>query len=137
VPARRVKVEFYDHAGAKHTISIEGSITKEKITRVLDYVELMGRVPDSFADRPGTTTERKLERVRALVDHFQGKAFTSADVQQAYEQRHGERIALSTVCTYLSRFVDRGVVVRSGSSSQWLYSAKPAGTFSWDNIVQK
>ena len=42
--------------------------------------------------------QRKLERVRTLLDGFQGKAFTSADVQQAYEQRHGERIALSTVC---------------------------------------
>jgi len=137
VPARKVKVEFFDDVGTKHTITIDGAITKEKISRVLDYVELMGRIPNTPNNGSLRTAQQKFERIRDLLAQFQGRAFRSSDVQQAYEQIHGESIALSTVCTYLSRFVDRGVVLRSGSSAEWLYTVKPPGAFSWNNIVPK
>lgn len=137
MPARKVKVEFFDDGGAKHTITIEGPVTKEKVCKVLDYVELMGRLPATAHDNYGRASVHKFERLRDLLTEFQGRAFKSSDIQQAYEQRYGESIALSTVCTYLSRFVDRGLVLRSGSSAEWLYTVKPPGTFSWSNIVPK
>lgn len=137
VPARKVKVEFFDDIGTKHTITLEGAITKEKIGRVLDYVELMGRLPNPPGDGLRQPARQKFERVRDLLSEFQGRAFRSIDIQHAYEERHGEPIGLSTVCTYLSRFVDRGVVLRSGSSAEWLYTVKQPGTFSWDSVLSK
>ncbi len=137
MPARKLKIEFFDDVGTKHTITIEGAITKEKITRLLDYVELMGRLPTTKLGDPFHPAHQKFEKIRDLLSQFQGRAFRSTDIQQAYEQRHGESIALSTVSTYLSRFVDRGVVLRSGSSAEWLYTLKPPGTFSWDSVLSK
>jgi len=137
VPARKVKVEFFDDIGTKHTITVEGAITKDKISRVLDYVELMGRLHTSQHEGPRESPRRKFERIRDLLSQFQGRTFRSNEIQQAYQQRHGEPIALSTVCTYLSRFVDRGVVLRSGTSAEWLYTAKPQGTLSWGNVFSK
>jgi len=137
VPARKVKVEFFDDVGTKHTITVEGAITKDKISRVLDYVELMGRLHASQHGDPRESSHQKFERIRDLLPQFQGRTFRSNEIQQAYQQRHGEPIALSTVCTYLSRFVDRGVVLRSGSSAEWLYTVKPQGALSWDSVFSK
>lgn len=137
MPARKLKVEFFDDVGTKHTIALEGAITKDKIGRVLDYVELMGRLPNSSSNSPRQPARDKFQRIRDLLSEFQGRAFRSSDIQHAYEERHGEPIALSTVCTYLSRFVDRGVVLRSGSPSEWLYIVKQPGTFSWDSVLSK
>lgn len=134
--ARRVRIEFFDRGGAKHTITIDGAVTRDKIAKILDYVELMGDLPTPIGSE-SSGAAKKLERVRELLPEFQGRAFRSDDVRQAYEQRYGQAITLSTVCTYLSRFVDRGVVLRSGSPAQWLYTVKPPGTFSWNNIIQK
>lgn len=137
VPARRIKIEFYDQVGAKHTITIDGEVNKEKVAKVLDYVELMGRTSAPTTPDSTSTTARKFERIRSLLIGFKGKAFRSTEVKDAYRQTHGEEIPLSTVCTYLSRFVDKGVVLRSGSPSQWLYTVKEPGTFSWNNLIQK
>jgi hypothetical protein len=137
VPAQRVKVEFFDQVGTRHTITIDGNVTKEKIAKVLDYVELMGTLGSSVENSSASTVEKKFERIRDLLADFQGRVFRSGDIKQAYEQRHGEGISLSTVCTYLSRFVDKGIVLRSGSPAQWLYTTKQPGTFSWNNIIQK
>jgi len=137
VPARKVKVEFFDDIGTKHTITIEGAITKDKISRVLDYVELMGRLHTSQHEDPRESPRRKFERIRDLLPQFQGRTFKSNEIQEAYQQRHGEPIALSTVCTYLSRFVDRGAVLRSGTSAEWLYTVKSQGTLSWDSVFSK
>jgi hypothetical protein len=137
VPARRIKIEFYDQVGTKHTITIDGEVNKEKVTKILDYVELMGRASAPTTSDSALTAGKKFERIRGLLVAFKGKAFRSTDVKDAYRQTHGEEISLSTVCTYLSRFVDKGVVLRSGSPSQWLYAVKEPGTFSWNNLIQK
>jgi len=137
VPARRVKIEFFDQVGTKHTITIEGEVTKDKVTKILDYVELMGRAAAPMKPDLPATAAKKFERMADLLLTFQGRAFRSADVKEAYKQTHGEEIPLSTVCTYLSRFLDKGVVLRSGSPSQWLYTVKEPGTFSWNNLIQK
>ena len=137
VPTRRVKVEFFDQVGTRHTITVDGTVTKEKIARILDYVELMGSLSPSGELGTRPTVEAKFERIRDLLTSFQGRPFRSGDIRQAYERRHGETISLSTVCTYLSRLLDKGVVLRSGSPAQWLYTTKHPGTFSWSNIIQK
>ena len=137
MPARRIKIEFYDQVGTKHTITIDGEVNKEKVTKILDYVELMGRASGPTTSDSALTAGKKFERIRGLLESFKGKAFRSTDVKDAYTQTHGEEISLSTVCTYLSRFVDKGVVLRSGSPSQWLYTVKEPGTFSWNNLIQK
>jgi len=42
LPTKRFKIEFLDDHGIKHTLSLEGNVPKEKISQILDYVELMG-----------------------------------------------------------------------------------------------
>jgi len=124
---KRVKIQFTDDHGTKHTVTIEGQITREKVSQLLDYVELMaGTVGGPSSERSFLSVpSHKFDRLTALVlGRFSGRIFSSKDVQREYEAVYNDRPALSTVSTYLSRLVDKGLVTRSGSSSQWRYAVR-------------
>ena len=137
MPAQRVKIEFYDGGGTKHTLCVEGCLSKEKISKVLDYVELMGRIPQASSGVLEGSVKSKFECIRELATLYLSRPFKSQDIQQKYEERYGQRISLSTASTYLSRLVDRGVLERSGGAGGWTYVMKPPGTLSWTNILDK
>ena len=124
LPVKRLRIEFYDDSGCRHTISLEGPLTRDKIARILDYAELMGGLssPSTGSD-PSQYARTKLDRVRDLVVHgFRERTFCSDDVRRQYQQLYVDSIPLTTVATYLSRLVDRGLLHRSGSSGRWRYS---------------
>ena len=131
MPAHRVKIEFYDKEGIKHTMGIEGRVTKDKVGKVLDYIELMGGVEGvtpgtNFIQKP---TNNRFDRLLSLVlTHFPGRAFLSKDVQKTYKSIYEDDVPLSTISTYLSRLVDRGVLTRDGSSFEWRYAVKSIGS---------
>jgi hypothetical protein len=121
---KRLRIDFYDDSGCRHTISLEGPLTREKIARILDYAELMGGLSSpSTSHDPSQYARTKLDRVRDLVVHgFRESTFSSDDVRRHYQQLYVEPILLTTVATYLSRLVDRGLLRRSGSPGRWRYS---------------
>lgn len=123
---RRIRIEFWDHQGAKHTLSVDGHLTREKVARILDYVELMGTAsPDPSLQR-APSVRRKVDRIWDLVvTQFREKAFfISSDVKAVYEQVYGEMITHSTVSTYLGRLRDRGLLDRAGSPGEWRYTVR-------------
>mgnify|MGYP002153794604 CR=1 FL=1 len=128
---KRVKIQFTDDHGTKHTVTVEGQITREKVSQLLDYVELMaGTVGRSSSERSLVSVPRnKFDRLMALVlGRFSGRIFSSKDVQREYEVVYNDRPALSTVSTYLSRLVDRGLVTRSGGPNEWRYAVRQAAS---------
>lgn len=121
---KRVRIEFYDDAGCRHAISLEGPLTRDKISRILDYAELMGGLSSaSTAHDPSQYARTKFDRVRDLVVHrLRETTFSSDEVARLYQGLYAEPIPLTTVATYLSRLVDRGFLHRSGSPGRWRYS---------------
>jgi len=121
-----VKVDFIDEQGTKHSISIEGNITREKVAKVLDYVELMGAAPKTNKPLPEIRSPKNLfERIQNLIgSYFLEKIFVSKEIRELYREVYGEYISLSTISTYLSRLVDKGILARSGSSFEWKYTLK-------------
>jgi hypothetical protein len=121
---KKIKIEFFDSDGVKHTIALEGSISREKIAKILDYVELMGGAYSS--EKPSLSQiqeDNKFEKVKKLLLYnFSDKIFVSKDVQKAYFDFYGESISLSTISTYLSRLADRNFLVKTGSSGEWRYA---------------
>jgi hypothetical protein len=121
---KRLRIEFYDDSGCRHTVSLEGPLTREKIARILDYAELMGGLSSPVRNHDSSEYGRtKLDRVRDLVVHgLRERTFSSDDVRRHYQQLYADPIPLTTVATYLSRLVDRGLLHRSGSPGRWRYS---------------
>jgi len=120
---KRIRIDFYDDSGCRHTISLQGPVTRDKIGRILDYAELMGGLSSHTSPSSSPRYSRtKLERLRDLLLHKLREAtFSSDQVRNLYEEFYGEPIPLTTVATYLSRLVDRGFLRRSGSPGRWHY----------------
>lgn len=111
---KRVKIEIAGGTGEKITIMLEGSISRERILRVMDMLQLLETASDEErSPEPGEMS--KFDKVQRLLRRkFPDGWFTSQDVMVAYEDLYDEPIGLSTVSTYLARLVDRGVVSKSG-----------------------
>jgi len=110
LPQRRVRLEVVGDDGDRLTIILEGRVSREKILQLADLLELYS----GPVDRP-VPAENKLTRLARMIEkRFPYVEFTSRDVAEAYELEYGERLALSTASTYLSRLAERGFLERAG-----------------------
>jgi hypothetical protein len=121
---RRLKVEFYDTEGVRHSIAIDGPVTKEKVGKILDMVELMSGTPQASATALGLSP-RKFDRLAStIMSQLRGRSFTSSEAKKAFETTFEEKIPLSTVSTYLTRLADRGVLERGQENLGLVYRVK-------------
>jgi hypothetical protein len=124
---KKIKLEFFDRLGIKHSVAIEGDFTVDKVTRLLEYAEIVAGGGASHAPLTEGAQETKMSRLldvinTRLVDH----SFDSREVWESYRETWGEDFSLGAVSTYLSRLADRGTLERSGSAAHWLYKLKPS-----------
>jgi len=126
LPTKRFKIEFLDDHGIKHTLSLEGNVPKEKISQILDYVELMGGTQPVANNIDLSKKDSRFEKIKkVIISQYQDKIFTSKNVQGSFRELLGEDVPHSTISTYLSRLVDKGFLNRGGSSGEWHYALSP------------
>jgi len=124
---RRLKVEFYDSEGVRHSIAIDGPVTREKVGRILDLVELMSGTPQTSASALGLSP-RKFDRLAStIMSQLKGRSFNSGEARKAFETTFREKISLSTVSTYLTRLADRGVLEREQEKLGLVYRVRLEG----------
>jgi len=117
-------MEFYDTDGVRHSITIDGPVTKEKVSKMLDLVELMSGTPQASATALGLSP-RKFDRLAgAIMSQLKGRSFASREAKKAFETTFKEKIPLSTVSTYLTRLVDRGILEREQEKLNLVYRVK-------------
>src|SRR5215470_36637 len=119
--SRKLKLEFYDNDGVRHSVTIDGPVTREKIAKLLDLVEIMSGTPkmDSFAL---STSAHKYDRLASLVvTRLKGRPFTASEARKSFQDSYREQIPLSTVSTYLTRLSERGVIERTREGPLVLY----------------
>ena len=110
---RRLKVEFYDAEGVRHSITIDGPVTREKVGKLLDLVEVMAGTPRATATALGLSP-RKFDRLASvIISQLKEKEFTATEAKSSFEKSFSEKIPISTVSTYLSRLIDRGVLEKA------------------------
>jgi hypothetical protein len=131
MPARKMRVELFDSDGNRYTIAFEGQVTRDKALRLLDLVELLGGAPgESSVANAGpampTPTLSRFEKVQLVIQkNFPLIWFSSKDIQSVYEQELKEPVSLSTISTYLSRMATKGMLMRTGGSSNLKYKTAP------------
>jgi hypothetical protein len=125
---KKMKLEFFDRGGVKHTLAIEGDFSVDKVNRLLEYAEIVaGSNPRSSS--PVATQDTKMSRVLDVINtQFAARTFDSRELWQVYCQTWGDEFSLGAVSTYLSRLVDRGALDREGSSAHWTYRLRPSPT---------
>jgi len=117
---KKVKVEFQDDSGARYTLAVEGRVSREKVLKILDLMELVeGNASMKAPEANSSTTFGRVMKI--IEEAYPGKEFSSADIARDYEEQQGEHIGLSTVSTYLSRLSDRSVLKRQKFGNSWVY----------------
>jgi hypothetical protein len=121
---RRLKLEFYDNDGVRHSVSIDGPVSREKIGKLLDLVEIMSGGP-KLTSVALEASPHKYDRLAGLiVTQLKREEFTAAEAKKTFEETYGDRITLSTVSTYLSRLAERGIVERGKERPHLHYRVK-------------
>ncbi|MCL1978485.1 MAG: hypothetical protein FWG55_10385 [Candidatus Bathyarchaeota archaeon] len=129
MPARKMRVEIFDNDGNRYTVAFEGQVTRDKALRIMDLVEMLGGIPNggqstssSNSVLPSVTS--RFEKVQIVIQKsFPLIWFVSKDIQSVYEQELKEPISLSTVSTYLSRMVGKGLLIRTGVGNNIKYKS--------------
>src|SRR3712207_9372527 len=116
---KRFKIELEDAEGSKYNLSLEGNISKEKIMKIVEFMDLINIEPNESNERKtyrsnSSTPASVGDKIWSLVEgKFPYGGFTSTDILELYEDQYNEPIKLSIISTYLSRYTERGRLVRS------------------------
>jgi hemolysin activation/secretion protein len=121
----KFKIEFDDPSGARYSFSVEGEISKENITKMVDFVNQLSYNQDTSSQNTQpdySNIDTNFSRVYGLLEtKFKFGSFSSSDVLEAYEQEFDAQTTLSTISTYLSRLTHRGLLSRIRNGSGWIY----------------
>jgi hypothetical protein len=119
---KKVKVEITDDEGTTYSLALRGKFSHEKVIRVMELVDLLGRTDRNTATALPPDESTTYGRILKLIQSsYASKEFSSADIARHYEDLHASPIPLSTVSTYLSRLADRGVLNRQKFGNSWVY----------------
>jgi hypothetical protein len=124
---KRFKIELEDAEGSKYNLSLEGNISKEKIMKVVEFMDLINIESngnnESEAHRSNGATPASVgDKIWSLIEgKFPYGGFTSTDILELYEDQYNEPIKLSIISTYLSRYAERGRLMRTRQGKEWIY----------------
>lgn len=111
---KKIRFEMETGDGDKISITFEGSLNREKLYQLADFLELVGGGSEISENTGGS----KLAKVVEIIEkHFPFSSFTSRDVVEAYQFEYREQLPLSTASTYLARLAERGVLERFGNGN--------------------
>ncbi len=107
-----------DSDGAKYDIKLEGNVTRDKVLKIFEMMDLMNI--EESQETPN------LDSIGSKIWHIIDKQFpigkfTSTEILEKYEDEYNEPVKLSIISTYLSRFAQKGRVQRSKSGREWTY----------------
>ena len=115
---KRIRIDMEDSDGARYDIKLEGNVTKDKILKIFEMMDLM----NIEEEQEPTNMDSVGSKISNIVDKFfpMGK-FTSTNILEKYEDEYNEPMKLSIISTYLSRFATKGRVNRTRTGREWTY----------------
>ena len=119
---KRIRIDLEDDDGAKYDIKIEGNVTREKVLKIFEMMNLMNLEDGGEKPKKPLNMDSTGAKIWHTVDkYFPVGEFTSTLVLEKYEDEFNEPIKLSIISTYLSRFSTRGRVGRTRTGREWTY----------------
>ena len=115
---KRIRIDLEDAEGAKYNFNLEGNVTREKILKIFELMDLM-----NIEENQNTPNLDSIGgKIWYIVDKFfpTGK-FTSSEILEKYEDEYNEPVKLSIISTYLSRFASKGRIERARTGREWTY----------------
>ena len=124
MPKKRIRIDMEDADGARYDIKLEGNVTREKVLKIFEMMDLMNIEEESET----TSIDSVGAKIWHIVDKYypMGK-FNSTEILEKYEDEFNEPIKLSIISTYLSRFSNKGKVNRVKNGREWIYQSIKLG----------
>jgi len=115
---KRIRIDMEDADGARYDIKLEGNVTREKVLKIFEMMDLM----NIEEEQEPTNMDSIGTKIWHIVDKFfpMGK-FTSTNILEKYEDEFNEPVKLSIISTYLARFSSKGRVDRVRTGREWTY----------------
>ena len=115
---KRIRINVEDPEGAKYKFDIEGNVTRDKVLKLFELMDLMNIEEDKQTPNLDSVGG-KIWNI--IEDSFPAGRFTSSQVLEKYEDEYNEPIKLSVISTYLARFSSRNRIERSRTGREWSY----------------
>ena len=117
---KRIKIELEDEEGTKYTLALEGAVSRDKLMKAVDMLEIMDVPMEHYHRTPDEGTF--FGKVQTLLETtFAAGDFSSSDVAREFEEKYGQPVKLSTISTYLARLADRQYIKRERFGNSWVY----------------
>jgi hypothetical protein len=117
---KRIKIEVEDEEGTRYTLALEGKVSRDKLMKAVDMLEIMDVPIDHSYKAPDQETF--FGKVMTLLEtEFAAGDFSSSDVARGFEEKYNQPVKLSTVSTYLARLADRQYIKRERFGNSWVY----------------
>jgi hypothetical protein len=115
---KRIRINLEDADGAKFKFDIEGNVTKDKVLKLFELMDLM-----NIEEEQNTTDLDSIGgKIWNIIENsFPTGRFTSSTVLEEYEDEYNKPIKLSVVSTYLARFASRNKIQRTRVGREWSY----------------
>ena len=114
---KRIRIDVQDQDGAKYDFKIEGNVTKEKVLKIFELMDLINIEEDQAPNLD--SVGGKIWNV--IESSFPAGRFTSSEVLEKYEDEYNKPIKLSVISTYLARFASRNRIERKRIGREWSY----------------
>jgi hypothetical protein len=117
---KRIKIELEDEEGTKYTLALEGAVSRDKLMKAMDMLEIMDVPLEHSHKAPDEGTF--FGKVQMLLETtFAAGDFSSSDVAREFEDKYGGPAKLSTISTYLARLADKQYIKRERFGNSWVY----------------
>jgi len=114
---KRIRIDVQDKDGAKYDFKIEGNVTKEKVLKIFELMDLI-----NIEEEQAPNLDSVGGKIWNVIENsFPAGRFTSSEVLEKYEDEYNEPIKLSVVSTYLARFASRNRIERTRAGREWSY----------------
>ena len=121
---KRIRIDMEDSDGAKYDIKLEGNVTRDKVLKIFEMMDLMNIEEEQEVNHMNSIGAK----IWYIIDKFfpMGK-FTSTNILEKYEDEYNEPVKLSIISTYLSRFSSKGKIDRIKTGREWTYQTMKIG----------
>ena len=117
---KRIRIGVEDKDGAKYDFKIEGNVTRDKVLKIFELMDLINIEESKDAVKPDSVGGK----IWHVVDkYYPTGRFSSSEILERYEDEYNEPIKLSVISTYLSRFTSKNKVERAKKGREWAYQA--------------
>ena len=114
---KRIRINLEDNEGAKFKFDIEGNVTKDKVLKLFELMDLM-----NIEEEQAPNLDSVGGKIWHVIENsFPAGRFTSSSVLEKYEDEYNEPIKLSVISTYLARFASRNRIERTRTGREWSY----------------